>query len=178
LLTANPATPGATYKWSLNNNVINGATQSTYAATVAGSYIVEVTSGGNTDISAPLNVTLLAAPIASFTHSTDNLCSSQPLAFASTSIGSNLTYNWDFGDPNSGATNTATSASPNHKFSGTPGTGNQTFIVKLKVTNDQGCSATTTASVQMKQLPGTQLTGPPLANYNGQPTFTGCGNGP
>ncbi len=39
---ANPAT-GVTYKWTLNGNNISGATNSTYAATVSGSYKCKVT---------------------------------------------------------------------------------------------------------------------------------------
>jgi PKD repeat protein len=177
VLTTGPVVPGSTYQWFNNGTLIASAIQSDYTATVVGSYTVTVTTAGVPDTSSPFIVILLPSPVAGFTHSTDNQCSSMPLAFTSTSTGSNLTYAWDFGDPNSGPTNnTSTLQNPNHKFVGNAGTSTQTFTVRLTVTNDLGCGNSITANVRTLQRPGTQLNGN-TNTYNGETYFTDCTGG-
>lgn len=75
----------------------------------------------------------------------------------------NTTYDWDFGDPLSGASNTSTQVSPTHTFSG-PGT----YIVKLTVNKGTACadSAKTFARVYPGFYPGFTATSPQCVNAN------------
>ncbi|MFN8145238.1 MAG: CotH kinase family protein [Bacteroidia bacterium] len=67
-LTANAA-PGYSFQWKNNGVDIPGATSSTYAATLAGSYTVSVSAGGCSGISSPLAVTV--DPAGQINSSTD-----------------------------------------------------------------------------------------------------------
>lgn len=53
---------GYTYQWSLNGNVINGATLSTISATQQGNYMVNIVAGGCTYPSNSINVNVNALP--------------------------------------------------------------------------------------------------------------------
>lgn len=53
---------GNTYQWSLNGNVINGATLSTISATQQGNYMVNIVAGGCTYPSNSINVNVNALP--------------------------------------------------------------------------------------------------------------------
>src|SRR4051812_32783492 len=53
---------GDTYQWYLNGNIITGAQSSSYVATVAGSYTVEVDSVGCVATSLPVIVTVNTVP--------------------------------------------------------------------------------------------------------------------
>jgi hypothetical protein len=62
-LTAASTTTGATYQWSLNGTVINGANSATYTANAAGTYTVIADAGGcSSAISLPTTVTVNATP--------------------------------------------------------------------------------------------------------------------
>jgi PKD repeat protein len=96
-------------------------------------------------------VTSMPAPLASFSFPTSN-CAQQSVAFTDLSQangGGNITqWHWDFGDPGSGISNTSTSQSPTHVFSG-PGV----YTVTEIVFNASNCSDTTTQSVTVIALP-------------------------
>ncbi|MFN4079853.1 MAG: T9SS type A sorting domain-containing protein [Saprospiraceae bacterium] len=59
-------------------------------------------------------------------------------------------FNWNFGDPNSGANNTSTLQNPMHQFSG-PGT----YTVTLVVIDAAGCMATYSTTITVPVLPTT-----------------------
>lgn len=58
---------GYTYQWYLDGNPIAGATNSTYDATTAGDYTLEINLGPNTSISDPVTVTINSLPSVSIT---------------------------------------------------------------------------------------------------------------
>ncbi|MBK8498337.1 MAG: T9SS type A sorting domain-containing protein [Flavobacteriales bacterium] len=64
LISASTGT-GYTYTWKRNGTVISGATQSTYAATTAGSYTVTVSNGGCSATSTATVISMLSAPVVS-----------------------------------------------------------------------------------------------------------------
>ncbi|MCX6278758.1 MAG: PKD domain-containing protein, partial [Bacteroidetes bacterium] len=76
-------------------------------------------------------------PYANFSFSA-NACPAQPVQFTDLSQlngGPVLTnWNWNFGDPTTGVSNTSTAQNPTHIFSGSGA-----FIVHLIVTNSNGC---------------------------------------
>ncbi|MDG1765207.1 MAG: PKD domain-containing protein [Flavobacteriales bacterium] len=78
---------------------------------------------------------IVPPPIPSFNALNDPLCWGDVLNLENTSVGENLTYSWDFGDPNSGADNTSTLENPTHEYNE-----NGSFTVCLNATNTAGCT--------------------------------------
>ncbi len=80
---------------------------------------------------------VVEVPIAASFHVIKN-CVNEPMEFKSTSTflpGKNIiAYEWDFGDPASGADNVSTDAAPTHTYTTT---GN--YLVKLTIESDDGC---------------------------------------
>ena len=104
-------------------------------------------SGGADHISqTSITLTVLPPPpTASFTATPDSF---GYVSFdASGSMGSNLQYQWDFGDPSSGTANIEASSydsQPYHYYANTTAA---TYTVTLTVTDDYGQTATTTQQV-------------------------------
>ena len=120
------ATGGTSYQWLLNGAVIAGATSSTYAASLAGSYEVNVIAlGCSTKVAAPVNLSLITAAVPKFSNS--STCIDAPVSFfneTDTTTSGSVSWLWDFGD---GQTSTIFNPVYTYKKSGA-------FIVKLTVT--------------------------------------------
>jgi PKD repeat protein len=78
-------------------------------------------------------------------------------ASGSTDNGSISSYSWNFGDPNSGASNTGTGATVSHTFSAAG-----TYTVTVTVTDNQGESDSETKQVTVAGAVGNQ---PPVAAF-------------
>jgi PKD repeat protein len=164
---------GDSYKWFRNNTVISGATLSNYTATSIGEYYVEVRKNStNFTKSNTVKLTEITTVEASFSFTTNGVCTNIPIIFTGTSTGNSLTYEWDFGDPNSGGSNTSTIQNPSHTFVGTIGGGNQDFNVKLTVTDNNGVNSIVTKVITTKQLPDATLN-----DFNSTIPFTNCQTG-
>jgi gliding motility-associated-like protein len=177
------ANPGAnsSFQWFKDPSGSPIATTATYVATSAGTYKVMVTTDGVTSAYPSLTVTMGVNPVAGFTSSVVGTpCSSTSIQFTntSTSSGGNLSYSWDFGDPNSKRLNKSTVSNPTHLFVGTPGNGIQTFTVTLTVTSGAGCSSVYQSDVTLEQSPDTKLGGPNSVTYDAKPYFVSCTNAP
>lgn len=96
-------------------------------------------------------------PTASFFVSDSMTCSGMPLSFTSTSVGGNLTYQWNFGD---GTTSTA--QNPTHAYQN-----NGTYTVSLAIQDVSGCRDTMT-SVALITIQDV------LANFSANPTQISC----
>ena len=120
------ATGGTSYQWLLNGAVIAGATSSTYAASLAGSYEVNVIAlGCTTKVAAPVNLSLITAAVPKFSNS--STCIDVPVSFfneTDTTTSGSVSWLWDFGD---GQTSTIFNPVYTYKKSGA-------FNVKLIVT--------------------------------------------
>ena len=116
---------GTSYQWLLNGSAIAGAIDSTYAASQAGSYEVNVVALGCTSkVAAPVNLTLIKAAVPKFSNS--STCIDVPVSFfneTDTTLSGSVNWLWDFGD---GQTSTLSNPVYTYKKSGT-------FVVKLKV---------------------------------------------
>lgn len=96
---------------------------------------------------------------AAFSFSGDNQCSNFSVQFSNQSTGSGLTYEWDFGNPTSGAANSSTANNPTHEFISS-GSGTESFQVQLIATGSNGCKDTLVQTLTMKQSPGATLEDP------------------
>ncbi|HRN90893.1 MAG TPA: PKD domain-containing protein [Ferruginibacter sp.] len=174
-LAVTGAASGTTFQWQLNGTDQPGATAASYTATASGTYRVILVNGAQRDTLGPANVTIRPNPNAGFSFTPSGICMNTPVQFTYTggTTGA-LNYAWDFGDPNSGTSNTATTANPTHRFVGIPGNTSQTFSVRLTVTTAFGCTATVTQNVTMNQTPGTELLGDNPTSYNSFTYFTEC----
>ncbi len=80
---------------------------------------------------------IVEVPIAASFHVIKN-CVNEPMEFRNTSTflpGKNIvSYEWDFGDPASGAANISTDAEATHTYTSTG-----TYLVKLTIESDDGC---------------------------------------
>ena len=169
LLTVAEPNPVPTYQWQ-RNGIAVGSNLNTYTAVSAGSYRVILTVGANNDTSNTVVISDTTNPVPAFIFPGTINCSNVPIAFTNTSA-TGLTFEWDFGDPNSGSNNASTLTNPIHTFIGTPGNTNQSFTVTLTARNGFGCVGIITRTVTTKQLPSTGLSGPNLRNYNGSIYF-------
>ena len=117
-------------------------------------------------------------PVADFTFTSPGECSDDAVEFTSTSTGEDLTYRWDFDDPNSNTNNISTQANPKHVFVGSPGNGTQEFTVTLTVTDKDGAMDSATKKVTRKQLPSLVVGSNKNDNtFDNLPYFIVCGDG-
>ncbi|MFZ1371857.1 MAG: PKD domain-containing protein, partial [Ferruginibacter sp.] len=85
-----------------------------------------------------------------FINSTQ-LCVNTPIQFTDTSYfryGNITAWQWNFGDPASGPSNTSTVSNPTHTY-----TSSGTYPVKLLVTNDKGCIDSITKNITINDNP-------------------------
>ncbi|MEJ7626936.1 MAG: PKD domain-containing protein [Ferruginibacter sp.] len=106
----------------------------------------------------------------------DSVCDGSQVQFTDATISVKPTYlwNWNFGDPASGATNTSNLKNPVHIFSG-PGT----YTVSYSNITTPGClSDTIQKQITVNALPSSSLSGSTTVCVNSTPpdiTFTGIG---
>jgi len=150
-----PASPNITYTFAGN-------------ATTHVVKLIVVTTNGCTD-SITKSVNSIPSPIANFSYS-NTTCLGQIVNFTDLSQtnggGSIQTWNWNFGDPLSGANNTSTLQNPNHSF-----TSAGTFQVILHIMSTNGCMRSDTIPITINALPVANFTNT-TACENSITTFT------
>ena len=128
------------YQWQLDADNISGATNSTYTATIPGSYTMVAKKGGCISISESFIINTLPPPVAGFI-TTDAFCSGVEIQFTNNSqvdTTLNISYEWDFGN---GITSNATDTVYNYSTSGS-------YSVSLSVEYDDfNCSDTFTQEI-------------------------------
>ncbi len=140
---------GSSFSSGINTTISNGNGQvpgnSADPALPAGVAVGGGTStaGGNGVIVISFN--LDPPPTANF--SAIPVCTNQPMQFNDLSTGATH-WDWNFGDPGSGANNTSNFTSPKHIFT-TAGP----FTVTQTVTNALGCSSTSTQTATLNPSP-------------------------
>ena len=169
------------WNWNFGDGSPNSTAQNplhNYAG--VGPYTVTLTvttNNGCTNTRVRTVNTINAEPQAAFNWPAE-VCTGSPAAFTdnSTAPGSTVTgWNWNFGDPASGANNTSTLQNPTHIFSG-PGT----YTVTLNVTSAAGCQTVNNSSshtVVVKALPTASISGNATVCLNATSpniTFTGA----
>ncbi|AMM50923.1 hypothetical protein TH61_06585 [Rufibacter sp. DG15C] len=144
-----------TFVWYKDGQVVSGESKQEMAIHVPGTYAVkaEDASCPNAAKSNELVITQsMGRIIPDFAIPTDTVCSGTMATFINKSVGQNLRYSWDFGDPDSGPFNVSSSPNPSHKYTSVGGevTG---YIVTLRVSSADGCSAVIQKTVLIKQEP-------------------------
>ncbi|MCX6268487.1 MAG: PKD domain-containing protein, partial [Bacteroidetes bacterium] len=143
------------YKWDFNDaSPIQTKTTPNIKHKFAngGTYNVKLTIKTSDDCTAEQikPVVVKAKPIANFEYPAQ-LCAQTSIQFTDISQGGGSplsTWSWDFGDPGSGANNTAIVANPLHQFSNFG-----TFTVTLTVTNGNGCMEMKDSVLTISQRP-------------------------
>ncbi|MEO8768903.1 MAG: PKD domain-containing protein [Ferruginibacter sp.] len=180
-LTVSPVPAGTSFQWlqGPSYTVVPGSFFNPFIATTPGTYYVQISGASPLDTIGPVTIALAPVPTANFTFAPNSIqCGNKPYTFTSTS-GSNLTYLWDFGDPNSSPNNSSTTSPTIHSFTGDPGILTQLMPVTLTVTNTAGCSGSVTQNVTINQVPNAVLTS--TANsipFQGLTYFTACSLSP
>jgi len=146
-----------TYTWTFPggvpsvSNLANPSVLYAFAGTFSITLKATNNSGSNT-FTRTNYITVGAAPIANFTQ----VVNGSTVTFTNTSIGSGVTYLWNFGDGN-----TSTDVNPVHTYSD-PGT----YDVVLTATNTCGTSIKTSSVIIISS-------GPPAASFTANPS-SGC----
>ena len=148
LSTTNPIRPftNTSFIWKFGDNsapVIAGVNSVTHDYPAPGTYfawlILTDTAYCNYPDSIQIKVDVASNVEAGFT--TDPFgCAPYTAAFDNTSVGG-TTYEWNFGDPASGANNTSTAFEPTHLYT-VPGT----YTITMVATNPNTCNITDTAA--------------------------------
>jgi len=132
-----PGYPIVTWTWNFRDGgtVDFNAPPFSHSYTDTGSYTVVLTvtdsKNCNDSYAMPTFVQITGPQAGFFTTDTAYYCPNAPLPFTDSSKGYNLSWAWDFGDGN-----TSTLQNPTNKFP----TSGQKYSVKLKVTDQVGCS--------------------------------------
>lgn len=84
------------------------------------------------------------------------ICGTNRLRFTETSSKiwgtSGLKYDWDFGDPGSGSSNSSISRNPSHTYDSVG-----TYTVTLVITHSSGCTTTRTSTVYVREHPEVEI---------------------
>ncbi|UEG49543.1 gliding motility-associated C-terminal domain-containing protein [Ferruginibacter lapsinanis] len=139
-----PDIAGASFTWTGPNGFVSNDQHVSIpivSEAIAGAYTVTATVNNCTSAPVTTVVFVGVAPVAGFSSSKACLpgTSVQFTNSSAISVGNIVSYQWDFGDPASGATNTSLSVSPQHTFSSA-----NSFTVTLTVISDKGCPDTKT----------------------------------
>ncbi|MBM3410619.1 MAG: T9SS type A sorting domain-containing protein [Bacteroidetes bacterium] len=147
-LTQQNIVPGQVYTWFRDGVQLTGQSNSTLAVTIPGMYRLHIGPfSGCAGTSDSVRVLQASTPAASFTPSGDTTyCQNRPVTLSAASV-TGLTYQWLRNDT---AIAGATSSSYQVALSGS---------YKVRVTNAQGCTATSTAAIHtLRPAPGANIT--------------------
>jgi PKD repeat protein len=194
--------PGRTVKLYFNGNCVNntsqysfqwqvstgpgtwanipGATTDTLTVSAANTYQLIISGPGPCTSSCSITVNAYNSPVAEFSAAPNNTCGRTNVHFTNNSTlpgGGTMTYQWNFGDPGSGANNTTTITNPSHYYIPPIGTGTQVYTVTLIATSSNGCKDTVTHTVTIGERPDAtldEITTGGVVTINGQLYFRKC----
>lgn len=131
--------------WDFGDGNTSTAQNPTHTYSNSGTYNVTLIAFSTAQCSDTITqqINIFPIPDAQFTNTL--ACPGDPINFTNNSTGTTtLSYDWNFGDPASGANNTSTATNPSHVFN-VAGTYNVTLIA----TNTNGCKDTLVQQVQV-----------------------------
>ncbi|MGB1031878.1 MAG: PKD domain-containing protein, partial [Flavobacteriales bacterium] len=128
-----------TWEWELTDgSIVNDYTfehvfTAPYDTTFGATFSAIDDFGCANQVSKAVDIT--PPPIPAFSVLSDPSCLGEEIVLQNESIGDDITFLWDFGDPASGLLNTSTEAQPSHAFNS-----NGAYTVCLDATNVDGCT--------------------------------------
>lgn len=139
------------WTWTFGDGGSSTTQNPTHVYPSAGTYMVKLVAKSNSGCadSVTLPVIVNPIPVAGFVN--NKVCFGSATQFNNASYvtsGAISSYSWNFGDPNSGGSNTSTASNPTHTY-----TSAGTFNVTLLVTSSGGCTKTIQQSVIVYFLP-------------------------
>jgi PKD repeat protein len=145
--------PIVSYQWSFGDGTTGSGMAVTHTYRAAASYLVTLTVTNQRGVPASKSqlvaVGAAALPVAQFVSSPGSPNAGQVVQFTDNSTPvsgrTNMAWDWNFGDPASGASNTASGKSVTHTFA-TAGA----YTVVFTVTDDLGQKSSATASITVK----------------------------
>jgi gliding motility-associated-like protein len=154
---ANTSTSGTntiTYNWNFGGTGTTSATSPTYSFPGPGTYTVRLIGTNNFGCGDTAVTSLTVFPLPQVTLTVPSPCENS-IFTASTTLSSSLinSYNWNFGDPPSGAANTSTLQNPTHIYP----VGNN-YTITLVVANSVGCSSSASTSILVHPNPVANFT--------------------
>ncbi|MBI1286669.1 MAG: PKD domain-containing protein [Flavobacteriales bacterium] len=130
-----------TWYWDFGDGDTSSLQNPTHTFTGTGPYTVTLAASNTvfTDtVVVPNMITPWVIPVAGFNVSPTEVCDSSDLRFYDNSVNA-ASWQWDFGDGNSGTFNTSDLQNPFHAFNDSG-----TYIVNLTVFSEDGCQAQAT----------------------------------
>jgi PKD repeat protein len=147
----------ASWLWNFGDGTSSPLQNPTHVYPFAGTYNVtlSVTDTIGCTNSTTKILTILATPAAAFSY-TFPACAQSTISFTDLSQtnggGAIVSWQWDFGDPASGAANTSTLQNPVHTFNSSGA-----YLVTLVITNTTGCGSSVTFSLDAHHRPTAQF---------------------
>lgn len=142
----NNSTIGAgsvSYTWSFGGTNTTTATSPSYTFPSIGDYTVKLIGVSNLGCgdTAVQYISIYPYPVINF--SVPASCENAIFTVSTTAVSGSVTsYNWDFGDPASGAANTSTLQNPTHFYSTT-----NTYTITLNLLSNLNCPSTTVTPI-------------------------------
>ena len=155
------STNASQWNWDFGDSYTSTLQNPSHTYLGYGNYIVTliITSGPGCMDTVTDTITVYPLPVVSFTS--DSVCVGNPTSFSDLSFVSNgsiSTWNWNFGDPASGANNISTQQNPTHVYTA-PGP----YNVTLTISSNNGCVSTITLQALVYSLPNADFSYAPVS---------------
>jgi PKD repeat protein len=128
------------------------------------SYLVKLTVTTDDGCAAPFAKTVKVRPVPKLSLTVANSCEQSAAQFTGTATTYGypvMQWNWNFGEPASGAANSSTLKNPTHTYAAAG-----TYPVQLIATNSAGCKDTLVNAVVVKSAPVTDFTSSVACKFN------------
>ncbi len=169
VLTASATGGNGNYTYTWDNSIGVSGSQQTVNPSQTTTYIVTVTDNCNSPQGTD-DITVIVNPLPTVSFSADDTegCAPVSVIFTDNSNPTIQSWNWNFGDPNSGINNTSTLNNPAHVFTA-PGS----YSISLNVTTNNGCSGslTTPNMIEVYPVPDAAFTLYPPTGSTQNPTI-------
>ncbi len=157
-----------TYTWSFGGTNTTTATSPTYVFPSIGNYTVKLIGVSNLGCGDTATQFISVYPYPVITFSVPASCENAVFSVTTSAVSGSVTsYNWDFGDPASGAANTSTLQNPTHYYSST-----NNYNITLNLISNLNCPSTTITPITVFPNPVSAFTFSSLSNCSLPYTYT------
>lgn len=143
----------ATYSWNFGGGNTSTLSNPTYTFPGIGNYTVNLTGVSNMNCITTRMQTITIYPYPVITMSVPASCENAVFNVTTTAVSGSVTsYNWDFGDPGSGASNTSTLQNPTHFYSST-----NNYSITLNLISNLNCPSTSVTPIVVFPNPSASM---------------------